>query len=156
MSKVEIIDCGNGLFLSKCGRAFKEHKYFKRGGKHKKYAAITVNKERFDIHRLVATNFLENPDNSPWVLHNDDDQTNNHVDNLRWGTPLDNSKDAIKNGCFTKYQTRRKQYKADLRATIVNYLRSGYTHREMCKEIPVSESRISQIVKEIRLAGIKT
>ena len=36
------------------------------------------------IHRLVAENFLRNPQNLKYVRHIDGDKDNNHVDNLMW------------------------------------------------------------------------
>jgi hypothetical protein len=38
------------------------------------------------IHRLVAENFLENPDNLRCVNHKDEDKRNNSMDNLEWCT----------------------------------------------------------------------
>ncbi len=50
------------------------------------------------VHRLVAEAFIPNPDDLPFVLHWDDDPSNNHRENLRWGTPGDNAKDSVRNG----------------------------------------------------------
>ena len=44
-------------------------------------------RRRRHIHRLVAKEFIDNPDNKPYVDHiNGDDKTNNSVSNLRWAT----------------------------------------------------------------------
>jgi len=45
------------------------------------------------VHRLVAEAFIPNPNNLPIVLHLDDNPSNNNVDNLRWGTHMDNIND---------------------------------------------------------------
>lgn len=50
------------------------------------------------IHSLVADAFIPNPKGDPWVLHWDDDSRNNKVENLRWGTPRENSEDCVRNG----------------------------------------------------------
>jgi hypothetical protein len=36
------------------------------------------------VHRLVAQNFMENPNQLRFVEHIDGDRENNHVDNLQW------------------------------------------------------------------------
>jgi hypothetical protein len=42
--------------------------------------------EQAYVHRLVAENYIPNPNNLRCVMHMDDDPTNNHVSNLQWGT----------------------------------------------------------------------
>ena len=49
-------------------------------------------------HRLVAISFLSPPTpEENYVLHENDDKTDNRVENLRWGTALENTADARKN-----------------------------------------------------------
>lgn len=48
----------------------------------------------FNVARLVAQAFIPNPFNYPFVLHLDDDATNNNVANLQWGTHDENCRQA--------------------------------------------------------------
>lgn len=50
------------------------------------------------LHRLIAEEFLPNPNEYPIVRHLNDDPTDNYVDNLAWGTRHDNMQDCIDNG----------------------------------------------------------
>jgi len=50
------------------------------------------------LHRLVATHFIPNLNNSPLVCHKDNNPSNNCADNLYWGTQSQNIKQCIKDG----------------------------------------------------------
>ena len=54
------------------------------------------------VHRIVATVFIQNPENKPEVNHKDGNKNNNSVDNLEWVTHIENVQDAIRRG--TAYQ----------------------------------------------------
>ena len=67
--------------------------------------------ERFDLHRLVATYYIPNPDNLPQVDHiNSDERQNCRLDNLRWSTCGDNMHNSKKysNYCFDTWSGRWK------------------------------------------------
>ena len=54
----------------------------------------------FLVHRLVASSFLENPENLPCVNHKDEDKTNNFI-----GTPENNFRDGNLEWCTNEYNT---------------------------------------------------
>ena len=58
--------------------------------------------QRKAIHRMIAESFIDNPKDLPWVLHRDDNPRHNKLDNLRWGTPSENTRDSIRNGTHGK------------------------------------------------------
>lgn len=58
------------------------------------------------IHRLVAINFIDNPNNLETVNHIDCNKENNHVSNLEWASMSDNRNHAIENGLLQKYEDR--------------------------------------------------
>lgn len=53
---------------------------------------------RRSIHRLVATEFIENPHGHPIINHLDGDRGNNRVENLEWCTQSGNMKHAYRTG----------------------------------------------------------
>jgi hypothetical protein len=67
------------------------------------YTGVSLSNENenksFNVHRLVALLFLDNPNNYPEVNHIDFDKTNNKVENLEWISCSDN----IKHN-FSKYK----------------------------------------------------
>lgn len=82
-------------YISSFGRVWssKTNRWLKpnlRGDKkiNSLYLCVSLCKEgfikSFTIHRLVAENFLDNPNNYPQVNHKDENKLNNHVDNLEW------------------------------------------------------------------------
>lgn len=97
-----------GYRITRCGQIIS----FKRGkpivmtqqrGNHGYMGAslrncLTNNSETHRTHRLVALAYCENPHNKPMVLHRDGNQTNNHANNLYWGTHAENVEDMKRHG----------------------------------------------------------
>ncbi len=86
----------SGLIINKCGKILTPYQmdngYFTIKISHKglRYS--------FLIHRLVALNFIPNPNCLPEVNHKDGNKSNNTASNLEWVSKAENMKHASLNG----------------------------------------------------------
>ena len=90
---------------------------------------------RKHLHRIVAEEFISNPQGLPLVLHWDDNPANNAVENLRWGTYSDNSSDRARNGIPMNWQSKATHCIHGHEFTDENTLRdrSGSRHCKTCR-----------------------
>ena len=63
----------------------------------KGYLRVSIGKKMMFVHRLVAQQYIPNPENKLQVNHKDGNKLNNCVDNLEWVTNQENRNHAIKN-----------------------------------------------------------
>lgn len=77
----------------------------------------------FEVHRAVALAFLGPPPFArAHAAHNDGNPLNNAVENIRWATPLENSKDRERHG-----RQNRRKLEAGQIAEIHGLFRAGLT-----------------------------
>lgn len=62
------------------------------------YRTAYVHGKNRPLHVLVAETFVPNPDNKPWVNHEDGNKANNKASNLTWSTPSENEFHAYRTG----------------------------------------------------------
>ena len=69
-------------------------------GQGHKAVKVTVGGKRYQAyaHRLLAEAFIDNVYNEPNVRHLNDVPDDNDLDNLAWGTQLENHLDSVRNG----------------------------------------------------------
>ena len=75
---------------------------------HSGYIFVRVDKNKYALHRIIASTFVENlePEMNNVVNHIDGDKLNNSAANLEWTTIKGNNIHNHKSG-FIKYYTRK-------------------------------------------------
>jgi hypothetical protein len=56
------------------------------------YFTVSLNHKSYTVHRLVALNYIPNPEGKEMVNHIDGNKKNNHLANLEWATRSENEK----------------------------------------------------------------
>ena len=84
------------------------------------------------VHRLVATAFIDNPDNKPEVHHIDSDRANNKLENLQWVTRKENNSfperiESMKKNPNWLKNNKKALAKATEKSTVVNSHRTRFT-----------------------------
>ena len=110
------------------------------------------------INRLVAQAFIPNPYNFPVVMHLDNDPTNNHVNNLAWGTHSDNNKycwDCGRHPITFTDDIREKAYAARRTPIVAINIKSGKklifeSQHDAARALNVTQQHIWGVLKNSR------
>ena len=113
--------------------------------KGSRYATVDLHKDgnaqRFLVHRLVGTHFLDKPTGKDYINHIDANPKNNDVSNLEWCTQSENIQYAYDNGTkIPPHQRKVAQYDLD-----GNLVRVWSSQSEVEKELGIYQSNIYKV-----------
>lgn len=120
-----------------------------------KKCTIYVNKKPYErgVHRLVASAFIENPDNKPEVNHKDGNKANNHVSNLEWATCMENIHHAWANNLSTAKYCENHPNSIYTREQIESVCEliseNNFTMKEIAEKTGVSYTVVKQVKNKI-------
>lgn len=103
----EVLKGYSSYYITPCGKVYSttatKLRLLKPGVKRAGYRFVgltnDLNERKYEmVHRLVANQFIPNPENKPTVNHKNGNKSDNHVQNLEWCTFSENSIHAIETG----------------------------------------------------------
>lgn len=108
------------------------------------YLRVSIGGKLMFVHRLVAEQYIPNPEHKAQVNHIDGNPRNNRVENLEWVTQEENMAHAIRAGLQPIHE---KHPNAKMNWNKVNYIRehSEISRNELAKMFGVSPTTISSI-----------
>lgn len=152
----------NNYGVTKDGRVWSgKSKKFLKPNKATKYGHLKVslykNNEEFVnlIHRLVLETYVGLCPEEMECRHLNGNPENNELNNLKWGTRSENTKDAVKHGTHAHAQKGEKHHNSkleekDVRMIVYMWRTGKFTQREIAKIYKVCFVTIHDIVNKRR------
>lgn len=102
--------------------------------------------KKLTIHRIVAINFLDNPQNKPDVNHIDGNKHNNKLSNLEWVTKSENIKHSYATGLNSCVGAKNSQCKLTEKEAVEIYNSNART-KDLSIQYNITQSTICDIRK---------
>lgn len=99
------------------------------------------------LHRLVAQQFIDNPNNLPQVNHKDGNKFNNNVSNLEWCTKAENQDHAVKHNLMQRGENRPSAKLTEEKVLEIYKLKGVMSAREIAEHYGVSKNTINVILR---------
>lgn len=108
------------------------------------------------IHTLVACTFLGPRPEGMYVCHKDGDRTNNRLDNLYYGTPIDNCNDTLTHGNRINGTSCHLAKLTDRKVKIIRGLhKCGFTVTRLCEIFGMSRRPIYSVIRRESWAHVE-
>lgn len=127
--------------------------YLKKPTVHSRgYVYVRTVTKNYQLHRLVACAFIDNPENKPQVNHKDGNKQNNDFTNLGWVTSKENNAHARRNG-LTKPMRKNEgnlKYTNEQCIDVLRRVSSGMTYIEAGKKYSMPYSTVAHLKRGSR------
>ncbi len=104
----------------------------------------------FQVHRLVAQAFIQNPLNKPQINHKNGIKTDNRIENLEWCTASENIKHGIRIGLikcsYGSNHWNSKLNRSQVDEIRLNYLIESISTFALAKKYNISQPQICNII----------
>lgn len=146
-------------YITKSGKVYSvlTNKMLKYDRSNRGYCRVTLADRRLGrfvhifVHRLVATQFIPNPNNLPEVNHKDGNHTNNSIYNLEWCTREYNQRHAIENSLYRiEEDSPRAKLTKEQVISIYKEYEKNKNKNSISKKYGVSNALIGEIVRGVR------
>lgn len=97
------------------------------------------------LHRLIAENFITNPENKTIINHIDNKKHNNSLENLEWCTQKENVFHAIKIGA-TKWEYLKKLTKKQINKIKKMYNKKTFNQAMIADLFKIDQATVSRII----------
>lgn len=106
------------------------------------YRQIYLDGKNWLLHRLVATLYVDNPEDKPCVDHIDGDKSNNCANNLRWCTYKENN-----NNPNTSYKNSNGLIPVERTGKVLNvFLKTYNSIKEASEDVGCDDSGICKVL----------
>jgi len=116
------------------------------------YLYARTSNGNYQIHRLVASAFIDNKENKPCVNHKDGNKHNNVDNNLEWVTYKENTKHAIDNGLLIQMKKNQGniKYSNGQCKEVIERVKSGMTYKKAGEIHNMPYSTVAHLIRGSR------
>ena len=149
----EVIFRDKKFFVSECGSIKtamhrQPRKHFKNSSG---YSSFADHSKIYLVHRIVATAWIDNPENKKFVNHKNGNKQDNSVKNLEWVTQSENELHSVRvlgnkrnvDGLRKTWTDSPNKIKVDLYDLNMNFIKTFDSCKDCAKHLGVGQSSVN-------------